>query len=76
MNYEIAEDDELPHQFLAKTWNEPIGLMITGAATLILVNVFEFESISTAGGVGFLLIFGVLRTWWGIDFLMKQAVTK
>ncbi|WP_299149468.1 APC family permease [uncultured Dokdonia sp.] len=61
VNYEIAEDDELPHHFLAKLWNQPIGLMITAIATLILVNVLKLESISTAGSVGFLLIFGVVN---------------
>lgn len=61
VNYEIAEDDELPHHFLAKLWNQPIGLMITAIATLIIVNVLKLESISTAGSVGFLLIFGVVN---------------
>ena len=61
VNYEIAEDDELPHHFLAKLWNQPIGLLITAVATLILVNVLELETISTAGSVGFLLIFGIVN---------------
>ncbi len=61
VNYEIAEDDELPHHFLAKLWNQPIGLMITAVATLILVNTLDLESISTAGSVGFLLIFGIVN---------------
>jgi amino acid transporter len=61
VNYEIAEDDELPHHFLAKFWNQPIGLLITAVATLILVNVLQLESISTAGSVGFLLIFGFVN---------------
>ena len=61
VNYEIAEDDELPHHFLAKLWGQPIGLMITSVATLILVNLLKLESISTAGSVGFLLIFGVVN---------------
>ncbi len=59
VNYEIAEDDELPHHFLAKLWNQPIGLMITAVTTLILVNLLKLESISTAGSVGFLLIYGI-----------------
>ena len=61
VNYEIAQDDELPHHFLAKLWNQPIGLLITAIATLILVNVLQLESISTAGSVGFLLIFAVVN---------------
>lgn len=61
VNFEIAQDDELPHHYLAKLWNEPIGLMITSVVTLILVNVLKLESISTAGSVGFLLIFGIVN---------------
>ncbi|REH48916.1 amino acid:proton symporter (ABT family) [Tenacibaculum gallaicum] len=61
VNYEIAEDDELPHHFLAKFWNQPIGLLITAVATLILVNTLNLESISTAGSVGFILIFGIVN---------------
>ncbi len=61
VNYEIAEDDELPHHFCAQLWNQPIGLIITALATLILVNLLDLESISTAGSVGFLLIFGIVN---------------
>lgn len=61
VNYEIAQDDELPHHFLAQLWNQPIGLLITAIATLILVNVLKLESISTAGSVGFLLIFSMVN---------------
>lgn len=61
VNFEIAQDDELPHHFLAKVWNQPIGLMITAIATLILVNTLQLESISTAGSIGFLLIFGIVN---------------
>lgn len=61
VNYEIAEDNELPHHFLAKFWNQPIGLLITAIATLILVNTLNLESISTAGSVGFILIFGIVN---------------
>ncbi len=61
VNYEIAEDDELPHHFLAQLWNQPIGLLITALATLVLVNILDLESISTAGSIGFLLIFGIVN---------------
>ncbi len=61
VNYEIAEDDELPHHFLAKFWNQPVGLLITAIATLILVNSLNIESISTAGSIGFIFIFGIVN---------------
>ena len=61
VSYEIAEDDELPKQFSCQLWNKPVGLFITAIATLILVNTLELESISTAGSVGFLMIFAVVN---------------
>lgn len=61
VNYEIAEDDELPHAFTYMFWNQPIGLLITAVVTLIAVNTLRLESISTAGSVGFLLIFAVVN---------------
>lgn len=61
VSYEIAEDGELPHQLTAKLWGQPIGLMITCVLTLILVNLLDLTTISTAGSVGFLLIFAVVN---------------
>ncbi|OIQ36938.1 MAG: amino acid transporter [Bacteroidetes bacterium MedPE-SWsnd-G1] len=61
VSYEIAEDDELPHELTNKLWNQPIGLLITAIATLIITNTLNLESISTAGSVGFLLIFAIVN---------------
>lgn len=61
VNYEIAEDKELPSHFLAKLWGQPIGLLLTALATLVLVNLLKLENISTAGSIGFLLIFGIVN---------------
>lgn len=61
VNFEIAEDKELPQHFLSLLWNKPIGLFITSAATLVLVNSLNLESISTAGSIGFLLIFAIVN---------------
>lgn len=61
VNYEIAEEDELPREFTHKLWNQPIGLFFTAIATLILVNTLPLESISTAGSVGFLLVFAIVN---------------
>jgi len=61
VNFEIAEDDELPHHFLARLWNQPVGLFITAIATLLLVNLLQLESISTAGSISFILIFGIVN---------------
>lgn len=62
VSYELSEDDELPHQLTFKLWNQPIGLLITSIATLLLVNTLKLESISTAGSVGFLLIFAAVNS--------------
>lgn len=61
VSYEIAEDDELPHHLMGKLWNQPIGLMITAVTTLIIANLLKLKSISTAGSVGFLLIFAIVN---------------
>jgi amino acid transporter len=61
VSYEIAEDDELPHHLTGKLWNQPVGLIITSIATLIIVNLLKLESISTAGSTGFLLIFAMVN---------------
>lgn len=61
VSYEIAEDDQLPHEYTRLFWNKPIGLMITAIATVVLVNTLKLESISTAGSVGFLLIFAMVN---------------
>jgi amino acid transporter len=61
VSYEIAEDDELPHQLTGLLWNHPVGLMITTVLTLVLVNTVNLESISTAGSVGFILVFTMVN---------------
>lgn len=61
VSYEIAEDDELPHELTSKLWNQPIGLFITAVVTIIVTSSLELESISTAGSIGFLLIFGIVN---------------
>ena len=61
VSYEIAEDDELPHELTSKLWNHPVGLLITAVLTLIIANTLNLESISTAGSVGFLLIFAMVN---------------
>ena len=75
VNFEIAEDDELPHHFTSKLWNQPIGLLITAIATLILVNILDLESISTAGSVGFILIFGIVN-WVGFKCTKDTGSNK
>jgi amino acid transporter len=71
VSYELSEDDELPHQLTYQLWNKPIGLLITTLATLLMVNILELESISTAGSVGFLLIFACVNY---VGFKLHQEI--
>jgi len=61
VSYELAEDDELPHEFTAKLWDKPVGLLLTTLLTLIIANFLNLESISTSGSAGFLLIFSTVN---------------
>ncbi|OKL46633.1 amino acid transporter [Boudabousia liubingyangii] len=61
VNYEVAEDQELPAYFTDKWLHQPVGVGLTALLTLLVVNVLQLESISTAGSVGFLLIFGIVN---------------
>jgi len=70
VSYEIAEDDELPHQLTGQLWNQPVGLAITSSATLLLTNLLNLESLSTAGSAGFLLIFALVN-WTGYRLSLK-----
>ena len=75
VNYEIAEDDEIPHEFTSQIWNEPVGLFITAVATLILVNTLDLESISTAGSIGFLVVFAAVN-YTGFKLSKEISGTK
>ncbi len=72
VNYEIAKDEELPHEFTKMFWNEPIGLIVTSVLTLIIVNMLDLSSISTSGSAGFLLIFMFIN----LAALIRQKETQ
>lgn len=61
VNYDIAEDKELPQYFFHQYWGKPVGLLSTAILSVALVNLFNLESISTAGSAGFLLIFCIVN---------------
>lgn len=61
VSYELAEDDELPHELTSRLWNQPVGLAITAGLTLLVASTLELSSIFTAGSVGFLLVFAVVN---------------
>jgi amino acid transporter len=61
VNYEEAEDKELPREFTRQYWGKPVGLVFISIATLLIANTIDLESISTSGSAGFLLIFGMVN---------------
>ncbi|MDF4202239.1 APC family permease [Maribacter sp. SA7] len=61
VNYDIAEDDELPKYFCHMFWGKPVGFLVTAILSIALVNSFNLQSISTAGSAGFLLIFCIVN---------------
>ncbi|WP_067782928.1 APC family permease [Actinomyces vulturis] len=58
---EIARDGEFFHSFTDQFIHQPVGLAVTSVLTLISVNVLPLQTISTAGSLGFLLIFAVVN---------------
>ena len=71
VNYELAEDDEISHEFTHILWNQPVGLLVTALLTLFIANTFNLESISTSGSAGFLLIFGLVNF---VNFKLSKKV--
>lgn len=61
VNYEVAEDKELPTYFTKQFLGKPIGLAIIAMASILIANTIDLESISTSGSAGFLLIFGMVN---------------
>ena len=61
VSFELGEDDEDPHEFTKIFLNQPIGLLITTILTLVIGNILNLESISTAGSAGFLFIFALVN---------------
>lgn len=57
VNYTVAQDHELPHEFTKLFKRQPIGLLVISILTILLVNTLNLNSISTSGSAGFLLIF-------------------
>jgi amino acid transporter len=57
VSYELAEDDEDPHELTKYLWNQPIGVLITSLMTLAIANTLNLDNIAASGSIGFLLIF-------------------
>ncbi len=62
LSWAIARSGELPEELTRKVWSRPVeGLLITAAASVVLVNSFDLARISTMGSAGFLVVFGAVN---------------
>lgn len=61
INYELAVDTELPHEFTVIIKNEPIGVVITAVLALLIGNLIPLANISGIGSIGFLFIFALVN---------------
>jgi hypothetical protein len=61
LSYSIATEGELPREFERKVWNQPVGLLITASAALLLATLANLSSISTMASACFLIIFAAVN---------------
>ncbi len=61
LSYSIATEGELPESFEDKVWNQPVGLLITAGAALVLSNLADLSSISMMASASFLIIFALVN---------------
>jgi len=60
--YVMAKEKELPKELERLIWDKPVeGLLITGVATLIIVNAVNLENISIMASSSFLVIFAAVN---------------
>jgi hypothetical protein len=68
LSYQIAREGELPPALERNVWSEPVGLLITSGAALILANTLNITEISALASSIFLIVFGAtnasaLKEW-------------
>ncbi len=61
LGFSLARDRELPEILAKKAWNEPLGVLVVGALTLLVANLVPLRSISILASAGFLLVFAVVN---------------
>jgi amino acid transporter len=59
LSYSIALEGELPPGLERTAWSEPIGLLMTSGAALVLANSLNLTEISSIASAVFLIVFGV-----------------
>jgi amino acid transporter len=61
LSYSIATEGELPVALEHKVWNQPVGLLLTAGAALLLAISVDLASISTMASASFLMIFALVN---------------
>ncbi len=61
LSYSIALEGELPPAFERKVWTEPVGLLVTAVASLLLANTLDVGEISSMASSVFLIVFGAVN---------------
>ncbi len=61
LSYSVALEGELPPGLERKVWNQPVGLLLTAACSLILANTLDLNAISSIASASFLLIFAAVN---------------
>jgi amino acid transporter len=57
LGFILAKEKELPEIMERKVWNQPSGVLIVGALSLLMANFLDLQAISVIASAGFLLIF-------------------
>jgi hypothetical protein len=61
LSYSIALEGELPPTMERKVWNEPVGLLITAAISLLLANGLGVNEIASIASAAFLIVFAAVN---------------
>ncbi len=61
LSYCIATEGELPRDFERKIWNQPVGLLVTCGAAVLLSNLIDLSSISMMASGIFLIVFALVN---------------
>jgi amino acid transporter len=61
LSYSIATEGELPVELERKVWHQPVGLVLTVGAAVLLATSVDLASISTMGSASFLIIFALVN---------------
>jgi hypothetical protein len=61
LSYSIALEGELPPTLERNVWNEPVGLLITAAISLLLANGLDVNEIASIASAVFLIVFAAVN---------------